>query len=248
MVDIAGRPAGTLSASDFDFKVGNNNTPSGWAALGAAPTVSIRAGAGVGGSDRVTLFWPTGAANRQWLQVTVKANANTGLSSPDVFYFGSAVGESGNVLGDYSVSIIDELLARNNPVSVIPGATATNRFDFNRDGTVSVIDQLLARNNLTTTSTKLQEITVPISLSASGLKAAALVEPAAEQPASHATSTKPVPASSVTGRSGQDGVVRLHPQALSALAEENGNTTSLPRRSAASHIDDELLSLLQANR
>ncbi len=177
MVDIANLPAGAvLSASDFGFKVGNSSTTSAWAALATAPTVTVRPGAGVGGSSRVTLIWPSGAgAIRQWLQVTVKANANTGLANPDVFYFGNAVGESGNVVGDYSVSITDELLARNNPVSVIPGTTVINRFDYNRDGTVSVIDQLLSRNNLTTVGTKLQQVTVPSALFGSGLVAQGFV-------------------------------------------------------------------------
>src|SRR5205085_4971064 len=105
---------------------------------------------------------------------TVKASSNTGLSAPDVFYFGNAVGESGNVPGDYSVSLSDELLARNNPVSIVPGTTVTNRFDFNRDGTVSVIDQLLSRNNITTAISKLKQITVPSLLAAGGLVPQAL--------------------------------------------------------------------------
>src|SRR5205085_8152188 len=145
---------------DFTFKVGNTDTPGAWSTLAAAPTVSVRAGAGAGGSSRVTLIWPSGTgAIKQWLQVTVKANGNTGLTTPDVFYFGNAVGESGNVPGDYSVSLSDELLARNNPVSIVPGTLVTNKFDFNRDGTVSVIDQLLSRNNITTAATKLKQIT-----------------------------------------------------------------------------------------
>src|SRR5205085_9622619 len=94
--------------------------------------------------------------------------------TPDVFYFGNAVGESGNVPGDYSVSLSDELLARNNPVSIVPGTTVTNKFDFNRDGTVSVIDQLLSRNNITTAVSKLKQITVPSALSGSGLMAQGL--------------------------------------------------------------------------
>src|SRR5205085_6563463 len=103
---------------------------------------------------------------------TVKASSNTGLTSPDVFYFGNAVGESGNVPGNASVSLSDELLARNNPVSIVPGTTVTNRVDFNRDGTVSVIDQLLSRNNITTSITTLRLITAPPLLQASGLKEA----------------------------------------------------------------------------
>ena len=50
----------------------------------------------------------------------MKANANTGLLAPDVFYFGNAVGESENVPGDYSVSLADGLIARNNAVALSP--------------------------------------------------------------------------------------------------------------------------------
>jgi hypothetical protein len=175
MVDIAGLPAATLSASDFDFKVGNSDTPGSWTTLATAPAVTVRPNAGAGGSSRVELVWASGAAIKQWLQVTVKANASTGLTTPDVFYLGNAVGESGNVAGDYSVSLSDELLARNNPVSIVPGTTVINRFDYNRDGTVSVIDQLLSRNNITTAVTKLKQITVPAALQASGLTAQAII-------------------------------------------------------------------------
>ena len=56
--------------------------------------------------------------------------------------------------------------SRNDPVSIVPGTTVTNRFDYNRDGTVSVIDQLLSRNNITTATTKLKQIAVPSSLAA----------------------------------------------------------------------------------
>src|SRR4029078_10980329 len=134
-----------------------------------------------GGSSRVTLIWPSGTgAIKQWLQVTVKANGNTGLTRPDGFYFCNAVGESGNVPGDYSVSLSDELLARNNPVSIVPGATVTNKFDYNRDGTVSVIDQLLARNNITTALSKLKQITFPAVLQASGLTAQGLSDSAGD--------------------------------------------------------------------
>ena len=51
--------------------------------------------AGTGGSDRIEITWNNGSIKQGWLEVDVKANANTGLSSPDVFYFGSAIGDSG---------------------------------------------------------------------------------------------------------------------------------------------------------
>ncbi len=46
---------GTITASDFIFKVGANNTPSSWALAPAPTTVSVRPGAGDGGSDRVEI-------------------------------------------------------------------------------------------------------------------------------------------------------------------------------------------------
>ncbi|NIM48762.1 MAG: hypothetical protein GTO22_05810, partial [Gemmatimonadales bacterium] len=63
----------------------------------------------------MTIIWPTGAINNQWLQVTVLANADTGLSETDVFYFGNAIGESGNSPTDAMVNAADMLGARDNP-------------------------------------------------------------------------------------------------------------------------------------
>ena len=242
MIDIAGLPPGAgLSASDCEFKVGNSNTPSEWAALTAAPTVLIRQGAGVGGSSRVTLIWPAGAAIKQWLQVTVKANSNTGLGTPDVFYFGNAVGESGNVTGDYSVSLSDELLARNNPVSIIPGALVTNRFDFNRDGTVSVIDQLLSRNNITTAATKLKQITPAASVQVPRL----LAQPLYAQATSAVNFAVIAATANRTQAPLKAGHIAEISTASSAVADE-----ALPRRRAlaASKLSDELLELLAQRR
>jgi hypothetical protein len=174
MVDIKGMP-NDFPSDGFEFKVGNSATPSEWATAPAPFGVGIRVGAGVNNSTRLTILWPNNAIAKQWLQVTVKAVPSTGLTTPDVFYFGNAVGESGNVAGDYSVSITDEIIARNNPVSINPGTSVTNRFDYNRDGTVSVVDQILARNNITTGATKLTVFTAPAALQASGLKAQGLM-------------------------------------------------------------------------
>jgi parallel beta-helix repeat protein len=183
MVDITGL-AGTPTAGDFSFRVGNNDNPSGWTPVTVNPTVTVRPGAGLGGASRVTLIWPDGAIIRQWLQVTVRATAATGLAAPDVFYFGSAPGESGDSADSAAVSIVDELLARNNPHGASDPVGVTYRFDYNRDGRVSVIDQLLARNNFTTQDTVLQLIRVPASLTASSLRAgqpkAGEIEPAVQ--------------------------------------------------------------------
>ena len=70
-------PAGTITAADFQFKVGNNNDPEHWTALAVTPTVSVRPGEGDFGSDRVTIIFPDGAIQKQWLQVTVLGPAQT---------------------------------------------------------------------------------------------------------------------------------------------------------------------------
>ncbi|MEO2032590.1 MAG: right-handed parallel beta-helix repeat-containing protein [Planctomycetaceae bacterium] len=94
MVDIADA-AGTITPADFEFRVGNTPDPSTWAVAPAHNGFAVRAAAGDGGSDRVTFTWADGAIKNQWLQVTVKANANTGLATPDVHYWGNQFGDTG---------------------------------------------------------------------------------------------------------------------------------------------------------
>src|SRR4029079_7042847 len=78
MVDIAGSHP-SITAADFIFQVGNNNAPSTWAMADAPSAVSVRAGAGVGGSDRVEIVWADNIIQKTWLAVVAKANPNTGL-------------------------------------------------------------------------------------------------------------------------------------------------------------------------
>ncbi len=161
MIDIKGLIAAP-SAADFEFKVGNDNSPGGWSAGGAPSSITVRAGAGVDGADRITLIWADNAIEKQWLEVTVKATANTGLASPDVFYFGNAIGETGNLPIDAEVTPADEVVVRNNPHTLgVNPATITEVCDFNRDRKVGPTDQIICRNNGTSGPTALQLITVP---------------------------------------------------------------------------------------
>ena len=108
----------------------------------------MRQGAGVGGSDRVTITWDDNVIQNQWLQVTVKADANTGLAAADVFYFGNAIGESGDNPANAVVDFQDELASRTHK-SGIPIAPITNPYDYNRDGRVNATDDIIARHNRT---------------------------------------------------------------------------------------------------
>ena len=170
MIDVW-RLAGTPTVDDFLFRVGNNNTPYGndpdspaddWPWAVAPTSITVRAGAGLDGSDRVTLIWADGAIRNRWLQVTVLATANTGLAAKDVFYFGNAVGESGNATGDALVNATDEIGARNNPHSPLNPALRTDAYDFNRDKLVNATDQIIARNNRTSPLTAVKLIHPPL--------------------------------------------------------------------------------------
>jgi hypothetical protein len=147
MIDGAFADPAAISVADFAFKVGNDNIPSGWTTTTGPTNVTLRAGAGTGGSDRITLIWANNAIQKQWLQITVLPTANTGLSSADVFYFGNAIGESGNSTANAQVNLSDEIAARNNlnPIGPVP---LTNPYDYNRDKHINVSDEIAARNNV----------------------------------------------------------------------------------------------------
>jgi hypothetical protein len=161
MVDIANLP-GTPTAADFTFKVGNDSTPGSWVNAPAPTSITVREGAGVDGSDRITIIWADNAIQKQWLQVTVKATTATGLASDDVFYFGNAIGETGNSATDATVKPTDEIGARNNPHTLGGNpAGIDDAYDFDRDRKVGPTDEIIARNNGTNSLTALKLIIVP---------------------------------------------------------------------------------------
>jgi len=164
MVDIANlADAAGLSAADFEFHVGNAHDPSTWDAGPGPTSVTVRAGAGDGGSDRVTLLFSDGDILKQWLQVTVKANAKTGLSVDDVFYYGNAVGESLDTADFTFVDGTDFAGARDNRHESPGLAAIDDAYDFNRDSLVDDTDLTIARDNSTNFLTSLKLITAPSS-------------------------------------------------------------------------------------
>ena len=109
----------------------------------------------------MTITWADNAIRNQWLQVTVLANADTGLAEADVFYFGNAVGESGNSMSDAKINAYDMLAARNHPRTFADPAPVDFAFDYDRDGRVNATDVLIARNHQTHFANALELITVP---------------------------------------------------------------------------------------
>ena len=146
MIDVDPLPGVPFSATDFAFRCGNDDVPAGWAQAADPTTIAVRAGAGIGGSDRVTLVWADNTIpNGRWLQVTVLANDRTGLAANDVFYFGCAVGETGNSTADAKVNSQDVTLIRNN-YSGFGTVGIGSVYDFNREGKVNSQDVTICRN------------------------------------------------------------------------------------------------------
>lgn len=248
LLDVRGL-AGVPTVADFEFTVGNNQTPSTWTAAPAPSSITIRPSPGSADTTRITLIWPDSAIKKQWLQVKVLATPNTGLDSADVFYFGNAIGESGNSPLNAAVTVIDQALVRANPHASANPATIGSRFDFNRDRFVTVLDEMVARLNNTVSTTALVLLNLSGSLAGTtsgtaglhGLNAASgTVDPAASNEESTGTSpalseTTDTPRSnpgSLSIECGTDGtmaVVAWDPavESLEGAASVDGPWTSL---------------------
>jgi hypothetical protein len=166
MIDVIGltNPAG-ITAADFSFVVGNDATPSSWTTNPTPLEVTVREGEGVNDSDRVTIIFADQSITNQWLQVTLLANANTGLAVDDVFYFGNAVGETGNSSGS-SANADTNIFDVSGTWSHLHGYTGdvTDHYDFNRDGSVNIFDVSAVWSNLRSSTAALQLITAPQNL------------------------------------------------------------------------------------
>jgi hypothetical protein len=161
-IDAVNWPAAPV-ASDFVLRAGNNSNPASWPAVSQPVSYTIQRGAGIGGSDRIILRLPDGAVRDEWLQITVNPTADTGLSTPDVFYFGNAPGDDGHNLTNAVVDSADVAGAIADVHGFLSPAPVTDLYDFNRDGRVDATDQLIARNNIDTSATALQMFAAPAS-------------------------------------------------------------------------------------
>jgi uncharacterized delta-60 repeat protein len=146
MIDMT-RMTSNLEADDFEFHVGNSNSPALWTLAPAPLSVTERPSGLPDGSTRVTIIWADNAIKNQWLEVVVKANGDTRLTNPDVFYFGNLVGEtvSSGAGAGYVVDGSDLLATR--AAGQRGAVPVTSAADHNRDGRVNVLDELLVRDN-----------------------------------------------------------------------------------------------------
>jgi len=94
VVDLAD-PDG-LSTADFRFLTGSSSDLTTWGEAPHPYGIQTRLGEGEQGADRIAIYWEDNVIQGEWLQVTLKASAATGLESDDVFYFGNAIGQAGS--------------------------------------------------------------------------------------------------------------------------------------------------------
>ena len=109
------------------------------------------------------MIWASGTAvTQKWLEVTVKAGANTGLAADDHFFFGSEIGDANksNLSTIFKVTSVDTTSTQTHVAPVGNNNPITNLFDFNRDGAVGTADITLDQTHGTTNSTGLVIITI----------------------------------------------------------------------------------------
>jgi hypothetical protein len=133
-------PPDGLTAADFQVRVGNIDNLFQWAPGPAPNLVTVRQGIAPG-LHRAYLTWPDHAIENTWVEISVLATAATALEDPVSFYYGNAVGESGNSSADGLVDWGDvwgPTMGSNDPVGI------DNPFDYNRDGRRNAADSAIA--------------------------------------------------------------------------------------------------------
>ena len=161
MVDLASS-IGThtninLTSGDITFKISpitfvttTFNQLSTWSVAPTPANISVRMGAGASASDRLEITWANLKVTNTWLGVTVHANANTGLTADDVFYFASVIGNSG--AGDTTALSRDDASDLTATGNNVVGMTTPvwNALDYTKDFKVDANDATTNTNNIFT--------------------------------------------------------------------------------------------------
>gem|GEM_PF-1463610 len=150
IVDVADLPTG-LSSSDFTFATWNGIDALGFTASSVTPIITTIIAGGQRGTDRVKIEFDNRAISNQWLQITLLSNANTGLLTKDVFYFGNAIADTntGNFGSPVTVETddFDLQVIRQNQLAASNSVDIANVFDVNKDGQVNPLDMSMVQQN-----------------------------------------------------------------------------------------------------
>jgi len=146
--------AAGLTAADFELDMsaqGAFGANPNWGPAPAPASVTVAAGT----PTTVSIQWANNLIVDRWLRVTVKANANTGLASPQVFYLGHLRGETGLTDNTYTVAFADITPIRS---AVGGNVGAGSVVDIDKNGTISFADISAMRSNV---GSQLSNISVP---------------------------------------------------------------------------------------
>lgn len=165
--DVAGLASNSLSASDFIFRASPTGlsgvaNPSIWPSAPNPSVVNVTPGTATTPAV-VRLEWADNAIQNVWLQVIVRANANTGLVNRQVYYIGHALGEVDG-LSPYRVSTTDVGLVRSGVSNAIVSASDVR--DLDKDRRITTSDVGFVRSRVGNT-VLIGNITVPASGSGS---------------------------------------------------------------------------------
>jgi hypothetical protein len=151
------------TADDFVFQMSPQgsfseilNPAQSWPLAPAPSSVSTSALSEPDNVSRISIEWANNQIENRWLRITVKANENTGLMQPHLYYIGHLRGETTGADGaSYTVSFSDIIAIRQ---AVGTQADAGSTVDIDKNGIVSFSDISAMRNNV---GTVLTNITVP---------------------------------------------------------------------------------------
>ncbi len=157
--DVNNLATTTLAASDFVFRMRQNTVleianPSTWVNAPEPTVVNVTPGA----PSRIRLEWANNAIQNTWLQVILKANSNTRLALPVVFYIGHAAGEGAGGAA-YRVGVAELSAIQAGVSSTIRSITDVRDVDKNRR--VGVSDLSFVQSHVSS-AILLHNITIPI--------------------------------------------------------------------------------------
>ena len=169
--DVGNVVSNLLSASDFVFRRPNSVVsgvvdpssisigPTGWSLSATPSVINVLT---TGAKSRISLEWNDNDIQNTWLQIIVKANSTTGLTSPAVFYIGHALGDA-NGVAPYRVNNSD--LAAVQPFVSAAIVSITEPRDLNKDKKVNNQDLNYVQTKISA-SILLNNVTIPIAGSA----------------------------------------------------------------------------------
>ncbi|XZE21575.1 DVUA0089 family protein [Pirellulaceae bacterium SH449] len=155
--DVAGLTGEALEVSDFQFRVGKTGDPNSWAAAPDPTLIHITPGTETIPA-RVRIEWEDNAIMNTWLQIVIRANEQTGLNRPEVFYLGHADGEVNGDGPNMRVTNADVLAVRQAVSSVLVSIDDVR--DVNKDRRVTNADVLYIRQRVSS-AVVLGYITIP---------------------------------------------------------------------------------------